>query len=234
MHGFKALPARYAASLWELAERPLARGLYMGEALEAPLKIGQRSTDVCLVAAHAVSHHREGRIKPADVYTGGLVRTLGLVTGASTMVAQTCDARLEPLSGSLSLLEERLLLWRQTNPRAVILDFHGARDNDQFDVALGTGEGDIAPEQFRLIANFAEAMAAKGLKLAINPEGYQAKTKQALTRRLREQGVASVIQIEIVRRCRQPGSLMGLKLCRALECVIAGMTRSSDYTLTAA
>lgn len=221
MHPFQALPARYAASLWEMGERPYARSLYLGEAWERPLKVNYRSPALCLVAAHAVSHHREGRIKPADVYTGGLVRLLGMVTGATSLVAQTCAISLEPRAGEISPVEQRILaLYQQQVAQGRpfhVLDFHGARDTSAFDVALGTGPDEILPAQQKLIDSVTAALSAKGLRVALNPEGYRATTEQALTRRLRAQGLGSVLQIEIVRRCRQPGSLQGLRLCRALE-----------------
>lgn len=221
MLAFQTIPARYAASLWEMGERPFARSLYMGEAWERPLKVNYRSPSLCLVAAHAVSHHREGRIKPADVYTGGLVRLLGMVTGATSLVAQTCVISLEPRAGEISPVEQRILALYQQQTALHrpfhVLDFHGARDTAAFDVALGTGPDEILPAQQKLIESLTVALSAKGLRVALNPEGYQAKTAQALTRRLRAQGLGSVLQIEIVRRCRQPGSLQGLRLCRALE-----------------
>jgi hypothetical protein len=85
-----------------------------------------------------------------------------------------------------------------------VLDVHGARDNDGFDVALGTG-GAITATQEAWLNAFIPALEGAGFKVALNAEGYAALSPRSLTQRIRVQGLSvTPLQIEITRRWRDP------------------------------
>lgn len=191
--------------LWQFGEVSYANNQYNGDSSNAPVRVREQDGSICLVAAHAVNHYRDGRVKVADMYTGGLVRLLGAVAGVSTIINQTLSHELEPQTDVLTPSEAALRLMALRRPGMVVLDIHGARDNAVFDIALGTGPGPMTAGQERLCGLFAEVSQQYGLRCALNPEGYQATIAPALTNRARRLlGVENIVQVEVARSLREP------------------------------
>lgn len=210
-----------APLLWEMSEADYVANNYNGWGVAQPVRVRKLDPSLCLVSLHAVNHHRNGSIKPADICTGGLVRMLGAVAGVSSIINQSCDPAMEPLPYQYTPAELALERMLFRNPSLVVFDFHGAKDNDQFDIALGTG-GKMSRAQERLTGLIADECTRAGLRCALNPEGYKAEKPTSLTRRAREMlELHSIVQIEIVRKLRQPTAQSAGPLLQMLGSVIS-------------
>jgi len=211
-----------APLLWEMSEADYGANNYNGWSLAQPVRVRRLDPSLCLVSLHAVNHYRNGAIKPADICTGGLVRMLGAVAGVSTIINQSCEPAMEPQPYQYTPAELALERMLFKNPSLVVFDFHGAKDNDQFDIALGTGGPNMSRAQERLTGLIADECARAGLRCALNPEGYKGDKPSSLTRRAREMlELHSIVQIEISRRLRQPTAESAAPLLQMLGSVIS-------------
>jgi len=215
-----------APLLWEMSEADYGVNNYNGWGLAQPVRVRKLDPSLCLVSLHAVNHHRDGKIKPADICTGGLVRMLGAVAGVSSIINQSCDPAMEPQPYQYTPAELALERMLFRNPSLVVFDFHGAKDNDQFDIALGTG-GTMSRAQERLTGLIADECSRAGLRCALNPEGYKAEKPTSLTYRARTMlELHSIVQIEIVRKLRQPNAQSAAPLLQMLGSVISRLRLS--------
>lgn len=216
-----------APLLWEMSEADYGVNDYNGWSLAQPLRVRRLDPSLCLVSLHGVNNFRNGAIKPADICTGGLVRMLGAVAGVSTIINQSCEPAMEPLPYQYTPAELALERMLFRNPSMVVFDFHGTRDNDEFDIALGTGAGNMSRAQERLTGLIADECQRAGMRCALNPEGYKADKPTALTRRAREMlELHSIVQIEIVQKFRQPTVGAATPLLQMLGSVISRLRLS--------
>lgn len=212
-----------APLLWETSESDYSVNSYNGwTSLAQPVRVRRLDPSLCLVSLHAVNHHRQGSIKPADICTGGLVRMLGAVAGVSTIINQSCEPAMEPMPYQYTPAELALERMLFRNPAMTVFDFHGTADNDQFDIALGTGGGTMSRAQERLTGLIAEECHRAGLKCALNLDGYRADRATSLARRAREMlELHSIVQIEITQHLRQPTAESTAPLLQMLGSVIS-------------
>ncbi|WP_289221445.1 hypothetical protein, partial [Faecalibaculum rodentium] len=107
-----------------------------------PLLVLPGSIPVLVSAPHAVTHWRDGREKHADLYTGALALWLHAQTGCAVLAAgQSPDADGNHDPASISPYKQELARILQDDPVKVVLDLHGAKASQPFDVELGTGPG---------------------------------------------------------------------------------------------
>ncbi|GAA1872163.1 hypothetical protein [Myceligenerans crystallogenes] len=153
-------PAIDVAARWRALERAFAARRYDGDRPEAlPGRsltepspgiveiAGTSRPGLVVTAVHATNHARHGTAKWADRGTGGLALLLAELTGCGALVAVGSLAA-EPGDANFDAahpLKDRLA---ELAP-GVVLDLHGMRTRDGFDVDLGCGEGAL-PE--RLLA----------------------------------------------------------------------------------
>lgn len=185
-----------------MLERRFAGNGYDGH-LAPPLHVQETPHPLILTAVHAVNHYRREEPKMADLFTGALAlllaERLGCNLGINThkYPAMNCTWGTPPVEAWLNARLPAL-----EAPR--VLDVHGARDTEAFDVALGTG-GEIAPAQEQWLNHLIPALEKAGFRVALNAEGYAALSPRSLTQRIRVQGLAvTPLQIEITRRWRNP------------------------------
>lgn len=164
------------------------------------------SNRVLLLAFHSVNHWRsesgnegEMREKLADLYTGPLVISTALDTGSTYLIALSLerdDPNFDPKSPVRSYVTK---LTEQTDPR-VILDVHGAKKGQGFDLAIGTAgyPGDL-PE-FEVVRY---VFQSHGFKVKIMTEGAFSGSSRSLTKHLRDSDMRA-IQLEISAEFRSP------------------------------
>lgn len=187
---------------WRLSERHFAGNGYDGHL--APLLYTQEATHpLILTAVHAVNHYRDAEPKVADVFTGSLALLLAERVGCNVGINTHKNPAMNCAWGTPAI--EHWLMQRVAILEApYVLDIHGAKDNETFDVALGTG-GAILPTQEAWLNRCIPALEQAGLRVALNVEGYAALSPRSLTARIRAQDLPlTPLQIEITRRWRSP------------------------------
>src|SRR5207244_4078210 len=109
----------------------------------------------------------------------------------------------------------------------IILDFHGARDNDTFEVAIGTGGVPRSPAQRRVMEVIVSSLCDVGLSIAINPPMYSGHSPHSIVARHRRVRQVGVLQIEIVRQLRNPLNPRAMLLLNGLVAAIKRLRRAT-------
>jgi hypothetical protein len=186
---------------WQLYESHFAGQAYDGRG--GPLLCTEAPHPLCLTALHSVNHYRGTGDKPADLMTGSLALILAQELECNLAVHTHKSPSMNSAWGTPPLeawLQGRL----EQNPQLKIIDLHGAKDTDEFDVAMGTG-GALNPTQTQMMEALRAGLESHRLKVALNPKNYAALSPRSLTYRLRQQQPnLGILQLEITRRWRMP------------------------------
>src|SRR5437016_4199767 len=90
------------ADFWEQAEREFRANRYDGSRKSGVSVRNRGRGGICLVSVHGINHY-SGRgaddRKVADLYTGGLVRTLGFKCNVMTVVNRSRSSEINPHIG---------------------------------------------------------------------------------------------------------------------------------------
>ncbi len=196
--GHKKLYAR-----WREANLPFEENGGNGRAVPETTVAINRDSPVCIVSVHAVNHYNKDEgLKPADLYTGGLAIALSEKFNTSLVYNTRRDPAISPWK-KRTAADDHVAAIVNDNAPAAVLDFHGVRNNPHFDIAIGTSVQPPNPEQSLLIALFVALAEKNGLKVAINPENYNAESQRTIT--TRALAVTPLcLQFEFSRACRTP------------------------------
>lgn len=100
----------------------------------------QGPSHVLVIAGHATSQMREGKLKPADAGTGSLAAALHRLAG-TTVIQTTYASPSDPnFYDDNAFKREVRRLVEEIRPR-LVLDLHASHPNHPYDVDFGTMEG---------------------------------------------------------------------------------------------
>jgi hypothetical protein len=120
---------------------------------------------VLVSAPHAAAHFRKGEIKEEDEYTGALAQLVGELSGAHVLYVRRKLAG-DPNYDTHAPYKEALRQEVERHRLRFVLDLHGARQDRDFGLALGTLNGRSCPGQMALIL---EVLKAHGFQRDILP-----------------------------------------------------------------
>lgn len=164
-----------------------------------------------LIAPHATAHWRKGKIKSGEPGTGSLVQALALATKQNALWLREdgADVAWNERKDCLATLIDNAL-----NENQVILDFHGMKDEHNLAINIGTGEDEAS----RVGLALKDTLIKHGI--SSNDIGWNApfdgKAAYTVTSYVQKLGHSEVIQIEITRSWRKPGSPKATLLFGAL------------------
>ncbi len=171
---------------------------------------------VMVSAPHAVKQFRDGKIKKADVYTGGIARYLHEVTGCHLI----CSGRYtendpnydQPGSNAY---QDALLEYLNGRRIAALLDLHGVVKEREYAIELGTvptlSEEDTSLHEYKFIADlligifessFKECSCEK--KSVWKNKIFSAGNQNTVTKFISENTDTVCVQLEINRIYREP------------------------------
>jgi hypothetical protein len=194
-------------NLWSELNKPFEENLFSGNRnLPHTISI-KKSNKVLLVSVHGISHfygRSNDDYKIADLNTGGLVRLLQSELYTSSVINYNRSQKNNPWLGwtdANKLVAEFL----SSNPYGLVLDIHGCKDNHNFDLALGTCIGSPNDAQNNVIHFLLRLSNKYGIRIALNPPSYQAKTELSITgRAILDFPDSPILQLEIARSFRCP------------------------------
>lgn len=124
-------------------ERLFSDNQYDGRG-EKAFCIEEGNIPIMVSAPHAINHFRDGHVKRADVYTGGITRFLHEATGCHIIYSSKyteSDPNYD-LPGT-NRYQDELVSYFEKHRVFVLLDLHGASKNREYAIELGT-----APKQY--------------------------------------------------------------------------------------
>ncbi|MCU0485611.1 MAG: hypothetical protein MUC85_05810 [Anaerolineales bacterium] len=110
---------------------------------------------ILISAPHGAVHTRDGNPKEEDEYTAGIARFIGSRTGAHVIYARR-RSRTDPNADLTAPYKQALRQIVRENGICFVLDLHGANQNRDFGIAIGTlhGKSCSEPEKLILVRTF--------------------------------------------------------------------------------
>ena len=200
------MTAQHFAKRWSKLDRVFQQNDGFG-ALAGPSTLySERGSSILLVAVHGIRHYsgaHDADLKGADLTTGGLVLFLAEELGVSSLVNLRRTQDINPHRG-VTAADRQIHRALATDSQLTILDFHGMRDNADFDIALGTGNDEPTSQQNEMIEILCKELHP--YRMRVNPPAYTARKDSTITRRALNRGADAVIQLEISRKLRETKS----------------------------
>lgn len=167
----------------------------------------KESDRICLVSVHGITHFsgsNDNDYKMADLNTGGLVRLLQSKLHTSSIVNYNKLDAINPWKG-WTKANYAVMDFLSCSPAGIILDLHGCKDNNDFDLALGTHIDPPNKMQKKLIDLIVEISNKYKIRIATNPIRYQSKSRHSITgRAINDFPNSPALQVEISRSFRFP------------------------------
>lgn len=162
---------------------------------------------VMISAPHAVNHFARGKMKYAEILTGGIAEYLQEQTHCHLMYVtryKDLDANSDP--ADICKYKQKLLDYISVSGVKVLIDLHGMKANPDYAVELGTGgNGDPTLNGYNLIANIVEETMKHSLnnylvednKQIVRNVRFAARGKNTITNFISSQLRIPCLQIEV-------------------------------------
>jgi hypothetical protein len=156
---------------------------------------------ILLSAPHGAVHTRNGKPKDEDEFTSGFARLVAELTGAHVIYTRRKSIK-DPNRDNDSPYKDELAKIVRENPIRFALDIHGAKQDHNFGIALGTMGNRSCPDQYDAII---QTLSANGFQLdateldhlAVDLEGYKAEGQGTVTRFVSTQLSVPAAQFEL-------------------------------------
>lgn len=188
--------------LAQIYEKPFAYCQYNGLIFsKSPFEIKIGKVPILISAPHAVNHMRENRVKNADVYTGSLALFLHNLTNCFSIYSiKICEEDPNYIIGGAYKAALKEIV--ETYGIQYVIDLHGAKEERNFDIDLGTIHGltmdESRIEQIKMI------FQSYGLiHVGVN-DTFPASHKGTITSFCYEELKVPSVQMEINRKFRNP------------------------------
>ncbi|MDO4914820.1 hypothetical protein [Corynebacterium sp.] len=156
------------------------------------------SSPLVLIAPHATTQIRDGKRKPADLYTGGITEIVADRVGASSL---TTTGKVSDWNKDWATRDDEFTRIIDRLPKnAVIVEIHGMKDSS-LDEPVSAGTGDEPSESTDAIVGALQ----DEFDGHVSQDKFEAESGYTVTDYLQKQG-HSVLQIELSRSLRDPKS----------------------------
>lgn len=165
------------------------------------------NTPIMISAPHTVNHFSRGKIKYAELFTGGIAECLHEQTNCHLI----CTARYEDAdanrdSVNICMYKQELLEYVLSNDIKVLIDLHGMRVNPDYAIEIGTGgQGNPTLNGCKFIADTVEEVMTCALRKYLGEDNkkivrnvrFAARGENTITNFISSQSKISCIQLEI-------------------------------------
>ncbi|NLK35108.1 MAG: hypothetical protein GX301_06630 [Gracilibacteraceae bacterium] len=189
-----------------LLERAFSMNNYDGDSkIDYGYKYEKGTIPVLVSAPHSVNHWRNGKVKYADIFTGSIARMLHLLTGCHVFYKtknDNYDPNYDPACGDGGYKNSLIEIIRKENI-CIFIDLHGAAENREFDIDLGTDYSktlwgnDFIPDLFWVIFN------RYGIPKVEENKVFTASPQNNVSRTMAEVCRIPSIQMEVNRKYRE-------------------------------
>lgn len=198
---------------------------YDGSGKEA-FVIEEGTIPIMISAPHAINQFREGQVKWADMYTGGIARYLHKMTGChliySCMFTETDPNYDEP---GTNRYQDAIKDYLSKHQAYILIDLHGAAKKREYAIEMGTApeqnpvpgviyEEDPSLHEYKFIAKRIKEVMEKHFadcdvdrKEVWKNRIFGAGNQNTVTKYISENTSTSCIQLEINGLYRDPGNV---------------------------
>ena len=184
---------------------------------ETPFKIVNGEIPIILSAPHCVKQTRNGKMKQAEGETGAIVQIIAKDTKCYAIYKtynNNDDANYDienPYKNELEkIIKERKI--------KLLLDIHGARNENDFNIELGTSDGEKVEGKEYIIKELKENLKQQGITNIVENTKFKANTIHTISKYIHEKTKIPCIQLEITGRYRYIKNIEGIqKLINGLE-----------------
>lgn len=167
---------------------------------------------VILVSAHGIGQKkRNGKFKLAEPYTRGIAKYVSKKTGCFYLVKNQ-DTGVDPNKKNHDEFKSFLKDLISKNHIKLMVDLHGAKKDHDFDVEIGTLNGEsVSPE---LVEKLIKHLKKQGIKNIVTNEPFKGGD---ITKTIHETTGIDCVQLEINYNYRNIHKIRNLnKICKAL------------------
>ena len=179
---------------------------------DSTYEIKTGKTPVILVSAHGIGQKkRNGKFKLAEPYTRGIAKYVSKKTGCFYLVKNQ-DTGVDPNKKNHDEFKSFLKDLISENHIKLMIDLHGAKKDHDFDVEIGTLNGEsVSPE---LVEKLIKHLKKQGIKNIVTNEPFKGGD---ITKTIHETTGIDCIQLEINYDYRNIRKIRNLnKICKAL------------------
>ncbi|WP_024866540.1 hypothetical protein [Butyrivibrio sp. FCS014] len=229
---------RFVDEVKEL-DAPFQANDYDGES-DTAFTIEKGTIPVMISAPHAVNHFRNGTVKYADRYTGGIARFLHKATGCHVIYAcksTNCDPNYdEPGTNDY---QDALKEYLEKHDVKLLIDIHGASKEREYAAEMGTAprqdspkgaayEEDPSLHGFKFAADIIKSLLESGIRYCETNKKeiwknkiFDAGGQNTVTKFISENTDTACVQLEINGTYRDPGNrAMFSSLIRSLVNIV--------------
>lgn len=166
---------------------------------------------VIISAPHCVTQIREGKIKQAEGETGAIVQILAKLTDCYAIYKtynNNDDANYDIIENSY---KEELKNIINSNDIKLLIDFHGAKNENNFDVEIGTDNGININHNYEIINCLKECLKESGIQDIRVDEKFRASTRHTICKYIFESTNIACIQLEITGKYRHIENISGVE-----------------------
>lgn len=207
-------------------ERAFSRNKYNGGGRKN-FRFVRGRIPVVVSAPHAVNHFRNGEIKRADLFTGGIARWLAEKTGCHCITStrfSKSDPNFDPNENGANRYQESLCQYVSENDIQIVIDLHGAAATRPYFVEIGTApvlnplDGSV-DENRSLHGHFFIASLIRysmefvfgnvpGTDICVQNRVFTAAEQNTVTKQVSMATEAAAVQLEINQKCRKDKDLL--------------------------
>ena len=195
---------------------------YDGSGREA-FVIEEGNIPIMISAPHAVNQYREGKVKWADMYTGGIARYLHKVTGCHLIYSckyTESDPNYDP--PSINMYQNELKKYLEKHKVFFLIDLHGVSKEREYAVEMGTApvqnnvpgviyEEDPSLHEYKAISSMIKTVLEERFKNCHSDRKevwkniiFDAGDQNTVTKYISENTSVPCVQLEINRIYRDP------------------------------
>lgn len=152
---------------------------------------------IIVSAPHSVKQLREGKIKEAENQTGAIVSILAEETGCFAIYKtynKQDDANYDIENNEY---KEEIKQIVKENDVKILLDIHGAKDEHDFDIDLGTAYGENINNKIEVLDRLKDCFKKYKIKNVTENKTFKADSIKTISKYINEETKIPCIQLEI-------------------------------------
>ncbi|MGJ9383495.1 hypothetical protein [Salipaludibacillus sp. CF4.18] len=161
---------------------------------------GTGEVNVLISAPHATSHRRDGDKKDADIYTGSMALMVQEFTGAHVIFSTYEGEDGNYVIGGT--YKEKIGEIIEEHDVDLVLDLHGAAENRDFDVDIGTNYGETVRNEW--VEGITTIFSGNNINRVYENDTFPASTEGTVTKHTWNHYQTEAMQLEIHRNYRNP------------------------------